>query len=399
MERFLKLGSFLFFCMATAAMSSSGFAQDDEATLTIGDKAPDIDIEHWVSDNDEMFPHTTKLEEDKVYVIEFWATWCGPCISAMPHIADLQEKYEDKVQVISVSDEDMETVEAFLEKKVRGEEEDRTYADLTNSYCLTTDPDKSVKKDYFYAAKRTGIPCAFVVGKSGLIEWIGHPMGMDKPLKQVVNDEWDREKFVVQYKKEQEAKAKQNKSRRKFSNSMRDVQKLVDKDDAQGATDLLKELSEDEDIAARKDAIVAQRVQIMIEHEIDGAAEALSTFAKNNKDNAQGLNAVAWGIYELQEKDGKVDKSVLKAALEAAEFAAKADSENGAVLDTLAHLIYVVDGDLDKAIEVQKRAVKHAGPQIGEIKPFLKQLEEEKEKEKETGEKPKEKKKATSSDH
>ena len=61
----------------------------------------------------------------------------------MPHISELQDEYSDKgVQVISISDEDLETVEEFLEKKVRGEEE-MTYFDLTKNYCLTTDPDRS----------------------------------------------------------------------------------------------------------------------------------------------------------------------------------------------------------------------------------------------------------------
>ena len=393
MIRILKFSSYMFLCLAAVAMSSNAVAQDDEATLTIGDKAPDIDIEHWVSDNDEMFKHTTKLEEDNIYIIEFWATWCGPCISAMPHIADLQEKYkDDNVQVISVSDEDMDTVESFLERKVKGDEKERTYAELTSTYCLTTDPDKSVKKDYFYAAKRTGIPCAFVVGKSGLIEWIGHPMAMDKPLKQIVNDEWDREEFVVEYKKEQEKRAKDMKSRRKMVNAIRDVGKLIDDDDAEGAVKLIEEFMADEDFADLKDPMAAQRLQIMIENQMDGAAESLSEFIEENEENGMGLNQIVWAIYEQNEAKSDVSEDVMKAALKGAEYAAKAEPESGAILDTLAHMVYVVEGDLDRAIEVQTKALEHAGAQKGEIEPFLKQLK----KEKETGEKPKKKKKSDS---
>jgi thiol-disulfide isomerase/thioredoxin len=377
-------------CLATVALSSHAIAQDDEATLTIGSKAPDIEIEHWVSDNDGMFQHTSKLEKDNVYIIEFWATWCGPCIQAMPHIADLQEKYkDDNVQVISVSDEDMDTVEGFLERKVRGDEKERTYADLTNTYCLTTDPDKSVKKDYYYAAKRTGIPCAFIVGKTGLIEWIGHPMGMDKPLKQVVNDEWDREEFVVEYKKEQEKRANEMKSRRKMANAFRDIQELMNDDDAEGAIKLIEKFMADEDFADMKSAMGAQRLQIMIEKKLDGAGEALSEFVEENKDNGMGLNQIAWGIYEQHEAKGNVADDVLKAALKGAEYAAKAEPESGAILDTLAHLVYAVDGDLDRAIEVQTKALENANGQEGDIKPFLEQLKKEKETGKKTGKKKK----------
>jgi len=375
--------------LATIALSNSALAQD-EATLTIGDKAPDIDIETWISDNDGMFQHTTKLEDDQVYVIEFWATWCGPCIKEMPRFAKLQEEYKEEVQIISVSDEDLDTIDTFLERKVPGDEKKQTFGELTNSYCLTTDTDKSVKKDYFYAAKRTGIPCAFIVGKTGLIEWIGHPARMEKPLKQVVDGEWDRESFVAEYKKEQDERATAMKIRRKLATSMRQVSELMKDGDPEGAVELLEEFIMDDDFAPTKQALIAQKLEIMVKSQLDGAADALTEFAKDNKDNAMGLNTIAWNIYEQHANNGDVTDEVLKAARTAAELAAKADPENGAILDTLGHLIYAADGDLDKAIEVQTKAVEHAGVQINEIKPFLDMLK----KEKETGEKPKKKKKS-----
>ena len=49
------------------------------------------------------------------------------------------------------------------------------------------------------AAGQNGIPTAFLVGKTGLIEWIGHPMTMDKPLAQVVAGDWDRSAFAEQF--------------------------------------------------------------------------------------------------------------------------------------------------------------------------------------------------------
>jgi thiol-disulfide isomerase/thioredoxin len=213
---------------------SAGFtqAQDEGATLKIGSKAPDLDVRYWLSDNDGMFQHTTKLEEDNVYVVEFWATWCGPCIGVMPYIAELQEKYKDqKVQIISVSDEDLDTVEDFLERKVPGDKEKRTFGELTNSYCLTTDPDKSVKEDYFRAAKRSGIPCAFVVGKTGLIEWIGHPGKLGIPLKRIVEDKWDRNEFIAEENKKREAEKKHILSRQKLRNSIGEIQELANSDD------------------------------------------------------------------------------------------------------------------------------------------------------------------------
>ena len=89
-----------------------------------------------------------------------------------------------------------------------------------------------------------------------------------------------------------------------------------------------------------------------------------------------------------EERGGDVDAEILKIARKGAGYAAKAEPESGAILDTLAHYIYIVDEDLDKAIEVQRKAVEHAGVQLEDIQPFLDELL----KEKETGKKKKKQK-------
>ena len=198
----LALGLLSLTCLI-AAPANHAVGQD----LKPGSKAPALDIEHWVSDRDGEFSHITEFESGKVYVVEFWATWCGPCIASMPSLAKLQDDYADKgVQLISISSEKLETVEKFLDRDVRPsrgskpdpDAEPMTYGELTSGYCLTTDPDRSVNNDYMKAAKRTGIPCAFIVGKTGLIEWIGHPMRIKEPLESVVDDSWDREAFAAE---------------------------------------------------------------------------------------------------------------------------------------------------------------------------------------------------------
>ena len=196
--------------LAIAAVLSLGMqsvtnAQGDDATLTIGSKAPPIDIEHWVSDGKGKFKHIEKFEEGKVYVVEFWATWCGPCIAAMPHISELQTKHAKQgLQIISISDEELPIVEKFLKRNMGRGDDGQTFGDLTSNYCLTTDPDRSVSKDYMEAAAQNGIPTAFIVGKKGMIEWIGHPMEIDEPIEKVLTDKWDRAGFAADFKAVQE---------------------------------------------------------------------------------------------------------------------------------------------------------------------------------------------------
>jgi len=53
----------------------------------------------------------------KLIWIEFWATWCGPCLSAMPHLQKLQTKYKDKLQVITVTSESEDRIKQYLKVK------------------------------------------------------------------------------------------------------------------------------------------------------------------------------------------------------------------------------------------------------------------------------------------
>src|SRR5262249_36414263 len=91
--------------VALAGLVAGGSMADDpkdkkdvavpEVTLKVGDPAPQLKADKWLQGGE-----VKAFEPGKVYVVEFWATWCGPCISAMPHLAQLQEHYKDKVTFI-----------------------------------------------------------------------------------------------------------------------------------------------------------------------------------------------------------------------------------------------------------------------------------------------------------
>ncbi|MFO1000514.1 MAG: redoxin domain-containing protein [Planctomycetaceae bacterium] len=410
--------------------------ETDGPTLTIGSKAPSIDVEHWVSDGNGKFKPVTEFEADKVYVVEFWATWCGPCVASMPHLAETQNKFLAKgVQIISISDEDLETVNEFLERPVRGakkpaateesEDEDKeetkkkseaaTYGELTSAYCLTTDPDGSVKTDYMEAAGQNGIPTSFIVGKTGLIEWIGHPMSMDEPLAEVVSGKWDREAFLEEFRKEQERDllmAKLSQKMRKgdtegaltllddaIANAEGDEETVsayqqlkfrvrvssaatkIQGDEVEEGLAELDEISKDA-TDAEKSQISMLRINLLLSKGLhEDVMKTLTAMAESEMPDSSMLNQLSWQIYEAAVEDKEFPKELITAATAAAEKAVEGDPENGMVLDTLAHLLHL-QGDLDRAIELQTKAVDNAGdaPEsaIEEMSAFLKKIKKEK---------------------
>jgi len=68
--------------------------------------APPLNIKHWIQPREQP-PSGWQDLTGKVVVIEFWATWCGPCVAAIPHLNELSRKFQNRgVQIISVSDEE-----------------------------------------------------------------------------------------------------------------------------------------------------------------------------------------------------------------------------------------------------------------------------------------------------
>ena len=111
------------------------------------------------------------LEPGRVHVIEFWATWCGPCVAAMPHLTKLQKDNPD-IAVIGVAGFERAGDADSNEKKVRGFLESR--GDQVG-IAIALDTDGSMARDWMNAARRNGIPTSFVVGKDGKVAYIGFP--------------------------------------------------------------------------------------------------------------------------------------------------------------------------------------------------------------------------------
>jgi len=167
--------------LATALVTA--FASQARAA-DLGDPAAALQIADWVKGK----PFSLADGKGKtVYVVEFWATWCPPCRTSIPHLTELQKKFKDQgVVFVGVSDEKLGVVQKFVEKM--GDKMD---------YHVAVDQDRKTSEGYMKAYGINGIPHAFIVDKEGRIVWNGHPMaGLEQALDRVLSGklDLDREK-------------------------------------------------------------------------------------------------------------------------------------------------------------------------------------------------------------
>ena len=273
-------------------------AQDSPAPepMTIGSAAPKPDIALFVRGEEPKW-----FDGDKVYVVEFWATWCGPCRASMPHISDLADKYKGKVVVVGVSDEKEETVRKFLDT-----DEWRQKA----RYNLCTDPDRSTHRQYMEAAGQNGIPTAFVV-KGGTVQWIGHPMGMDEPLERIVAGSWDATSYKAEFEAEAAAARKQMQRRREIAKARKDgnwdaIVKMIDEDIAAAPARQQAGLRMQKFMMLLTDAKMPEK----------GYAVGREIFG-SSKDDAMTLNQLAWFVLD----DRRVEQRDIPFAIEVAKQA------------------------------------------------------------------------------
>ena len=324
--------------------------------LGIGDPAPALQYDEWIK-GDKI----DGIAKGKVHVIEFWATWCGPCIAAMPHLSEIQKKHPEVV-VVSVAASERGKDQAAMIEKVK------TFVDGkgdTMSYRVVFAGDREkMSKPWMQAAGQNGIPCSFIVDKDSKIAWIGHPMTMDQPLEQILAGKYD----ATAAKKAFEAERAAEEEMRAISGAMR---KAMASGDYAEVIEMMKS-------ALAKNPNDALRMQLfqVLAGPGDRAAEAWKLgdeILQAKKGEPMAMNQLAWRIVD---PDGGVKNPNLDLAMKAAEACVKADGKNGAYLDTMARVVFL-KGDVARAVELQKKAIELApeGAMKTEMQETLKNYE------------------------
>jgi thiol-disulfide isomerase/thioredoxin len=143
-----------------------------------------------------------QFEKGQVYVVEFWATWCGPCRQAMPHLSELAKKYAGKATFIGVDIWEEEHASPGENLKAKADKFVKEMGDRMGYNVCGASDDGFMTANWMHASGQDGIPATFVVGKDLKIDWIGHPIDLEEALAKIVDGTFDEKRFAS--KKNQE---------------------------------------------------------------------------------------------------------------------------------------------------------------------------------------------------
>lgn len=148
----------LFIVSIVCAFIARTYAQEGAVSesIQLGSLVPDFDIN--ILTKDGTTKKNIKDYRGKVVIMEFWATFCGPCFPAMDHLATLQRKFPNDLEVINVTDEERWKVVNFLKKR-------------PVSMPIAIDTDKSINQLFYHQL----MPHTIIIDPQGYIKAITSP--------------------------------------------------------------------------------------------------------------------------------------------------------------------------------------------------------------------------------
>jgi len=174
-------------------------SQEIPVTLGIGDPPPLLKYAKWI----QGAPFELNKKE-MIYVVEFWATWCGPCVAAMPHLSELSEKYKNDAKFIGVNiwekvgEEPYESSLPKVMQFVEGSKKRMTYN------VIADNNEQYMSSFWMRAAGQNGIPSTFVI-RNNQIVWIGHPSKLDEVIPSLIAGTFDLNASKAQFAQARES--------------------------------------------------------------------------------------------------------------------------------------------------------------------------------------------------
>lgn len=153
----------LFFSLFLLLAINNGCIESEKIILQ--NPAPKVQLTKLLNEKQDV---ESLLSGEKTIVLEFWATWCAPCIKAVPHMNQLVAEFEDRDDVVFLSittEKDETKVRNFMKKH--------------NMKCTVGLDDDSQTEQAYQVDE---LPTLFLINKDGIVKWRGHPELLTKEM-------------------------------------------------------------------------------------------------------------------------------------------------------------------------------------------------------------------------
>ncbi len=306
------------------------------AELMVGDKAPTLRAGKWVQGEPVQ-----SFDTNHIYVVEFWATWCGPCVGSIPHLNQTWEKFKDKGVIVIGQDiwDSDDAVTPFVKKMG---------TNMTYRVALddkSNDPEGWMAENWWpRKTNHHGIPTAFIINQDGLIAWMGHPMGLkEQVLDDIVSGHYDLVKAAADYKKDWVTD-------QKFQELQQELFSAIHGKRWNDAESTLNQITN----LVPRFTFTEQRLAILLgQKKFDEACQFAKTFSDAHATNDFWQNDLAWTILTADAVNDRCLGLAESMAERAVQLTGEKDSGD---LDTLARAQFML-GKKEEATATEEKAV------------------------------------------